>query len=83
MTSEASITLFQYGLAGVVIFGLTVAVIYLYKDNQRLHQDKYDLQESRRLDAVETRDKVVAPVELMGRNVGLLVDKMLLKKEDV
>lgn len=82
MDGGASVVLFQYGLAGVVIFGLVIAVVYLYKENQRLHADKDALQESRRLDAIETRDKVVEPVALMGRNVGLLVDKIVLGKEN-
>jgi hypothetical protein len=76
----ATIVLFQYGLAGVVIFGLVIAVVYLWRDNQRLYGKIETLQEARRLDAIETRDKVVEPVELMGRNVGLLVDKIVLGK---
>ena len=73
--------LFQYGLAGVVILGLSVTVRSLYQDNQRLHGIIAQLQETRRTDAVETVNKVTQPLSGISQTLGLIYDKLVSSKE--
>lgn len=81
MDGSATTVLFQYGLAGVVIFGLTIAVVYLYKENQRLHSEKDALQELRRVDAKDTSDKVTEPLQSLSQTTRLILDKLLVAKD--
>jgi hypothetical protein len=80
MPDGATTVLFQYGLAGVVIFGLSIAVVYLYKENQRLHAEKDALQELRRADAQETTSKVTEPLQSLSQTTRLILDKLLIAK---
>lgn len=76
--TDAPSVLFQYGLAGVVILGLTYAVVKLYTDNQSLHKQLSELQDARRLDAKETNDKVTEPLKTISQSVKMMADKILI-----
>lgn len=77
---SATGVLFQYGLAGVVIFGLTVAVVKLYGDNIKL-QGKIDAEkDARRVDAKETLDKVAEPLKSISQTTGYILDKLVISK---
>lgn len=76
-----SVVLFQYGLAGVALLAMAWVVVRLYNENQRLHQQIYDLQETRRIDAKETVDKVTQPLDGISKTVGLLYDKIVVEKQ--
>jgi len=77
----ATTVLFQYGLAGVVIFGLSLAVVALYRDNKAL-QAKIDLEkDGRRADATETLDKVTEPLKAISQTVTFINDKLVISKQ--
>jgi hypothetical protein len=83
MVEGATSVLFQYGLAGVVIFGLSWVCWALYRENQKLHEKIYALQESRREDAKETIDKVTQPLSGISQTINLLYDKIVVSKQKV
>lgn len=62
MTPDATITLFQYGLAGVVIFALAGVVIFLYKELKEERAKNEVLQDKRLQDALTINDKVTGPL---------------------
>lgn len=60
--SPESIVL-QYGLAGVCMLAEAGVIIYLSKKSDKLQTNKDAIQEQRIIDARETRDKVMEPLE--------------------
>lgn len=80
MSGGVEAVLLQYGIAGVVIIGLTVAVLKLYSDNVKLQERIYALQEARRQDAVDTIDKVAEPLAISGQAMQLIFDKLATSK---
>lgn len=82
MEAGAATVLFQYGLAGVVILGLTIVVRQLYADNQRLHGIIQQLQENRRIDAQETVEKVTQPLGGISQTLALIYDKIVVSKKN-
>lgn len=76
----ATTVLFQYGLAGVVIFALAIAVVNLYRDNQRLQKEKESILEARRQDAVDTTDNVTKPLSDIAQTQRLIYDKLVASK---
>lgn len=74
MVDGATTVLFQYGLAGVVIFALTAAVVYLYKSNVAL-------LEARRKDAEETRDTVTKTLSDLAQTTEHIYEKLVIGKE--
>lgn len=64
-TSDALATLGVPGLVAVILV-LAGVIIYIYRAKEKL-QDKYDtMLEKRVIDAKETRDTLVKPVEDLG-----------------
>jgi hypothetical protein len=78
---SATGVLFQYGLAGVVIFGLTIAVIKLYGDNIKLQGKIDDEKDARRIDARETLDKVAEPLRSISQTTEYILDKLVISKK--
>lgn len=77
---RAADVLFQHGVAGVVILGLTWAVRVLYVENQRLNNVIIDITEARRKDAVEVVDKIVQPLDGITKTLNLVYDGLIVKK---
>ena len=76
MGGSIEATLLQYGLAGVVIIGLTFAVSYLWRDNKALQDKIYALQEARRQDAQDNLDKVAEPLQVSGEAMQMFMGKI-------
>lgn len=72
----AESVLLQYGLAGVMIIGLTATVIKLWAENQKLQDKIYALQEARIRDYSDNVDKIAEPLAVIGRVNKMLVDKI-------
>lgn len=62
MSPDATITLFQYGLAGVVIFALAGVVVFLYKELKEERTKNEVLQDKRLQDALAINDRVTGPL---------------------
>lgn len=69
-------TLAQYGLAGLVISVLAAVAVYQNKKIEALYKEKDQLQEQRRLDVVEARDKYNEAMAEFSRTNNLLVAKL-------
>lgn len=63
MSVDATSVLSQYGLAGLVIAVEAGVIIFVNKRADKLQNDKDAIQEQRIVDARETRDKVMQPLE--------------------
>lgn len=60
------------GLPGVVIFGLAVALIFVYKEKSNLQKQLNDLQDTRAAELRDTRDKILEPLQeqiTLGRQI--------------
>lgn len=82
MDGGATTVLFQYGLAGVAILGLTLAVVKLYNDNQALQKQIATLQDARREDAKETQREVMSTMSGFSQTLDLIKDKLVLGKRE-
>lgn len=61
--TDISTYYFTQGVLGVTVLVLALVVVFLYRSKDKL-QDRYNaLQEQRIVDAKETRDKIVEPLE--------------------
>lgn len=69
MPEESFTVLFQYGLAGVVILGLSMAVKSLYS---ALIAEK----EKRVQDAIEAREKLTEPLANIATSISLIDEKI-------
>jgi len=67
----------QLGLAGVIILVLAGVVLRLYNENKALYEKLNSLQESRRQDAIDTRDKLGEQMEILNKTIGLIYDKLI------
>lgn len=66
-----------WGVQGFIIATLAGVVVYLYKQNSQKDTLIQNLQDARLQDFKDREDKLVAPMELMGRNTQFIYDKML------
>lgn len=73
--------LLTQGILGVICIVLGVVVIKLYNKTERLEKEKSDLQEARRLDAVETRTDVTALMPGISQALQNISDKIEISKE--
>lgn len=71
----------QYGLAGLVIASLSGVVIYLYRKVESLYVEKNDLQDQRRQDVIDARDKYNEAMGNFSRTTELLLAKLDGRKE--
>ncbi|HJQ08006.1 MAG TPA: hypothetical protein VJ836_00830 [Candidatus Saccharimonadales bacterium] len=76
------VVLFQYGLAGVVILGQTVAIRFLYNENKLLNKEVNAQVDARRLDARETLEKVEGPLSSLAQSTKFIADKLISVKKD-
>jgi hypothetical protein len=75
--------LFTQGVLGMVVVALGIVVIKLYNKNEQLQKDKDALQkekeaiiESRRMDAVETRNEVTSILPGISQSLLHISDKI-------
>lgn len=66
----------QYGLAGLIIFVLATVVLVLWKENRILIKQLFDVQEQRRLEALETQKELTQTMHIFSQTSGMLVDKI-------
>lgn len=67
----------QWGIPGFFIFVLSGVVIYLYRDRDKWIGKYIELQNARTQDMRESRDKVVAPLELISEQQKLIYNKLV------
>lgn len=72
---------FTQGILGVVVLVLGIVVIRLYAKTERLEKEKGDLQEARRLDAVESRTEVTSLLPGISQSLQNISDKIEISKE--
>lgn len=73
--------LLTQGVLGVSCLVLGVVVVKLYNKTERLEKEKSDLQEARRLDAVETRTDVTSVLPGISQSLQNISDKIEISKE--
>lgn len=66
----------QYGLPGIIIFALGCVVVILYKENRALIQKLFDVQESRRQEALETQKEITQTMQTFSQASTMLIDKI-------
>lgn len=79
---DATLTgvLLQWGIGGVAIIAEAGVILRLYADNKQLQKDKDALQESRRLDAKDTVEKIEGPLTALAQNTKFIADKLVTAK---
>ena len=65
-----------WGVPGFIIAILSGVIVKLYTANNRLNDKIQEIQMARVQEAKEARDNVVAPLELLGRQNQLILDKL-------
>ena len=73
---DLSSALIAYGPLGIYAVASTIAIIRLNSKTERLEKEKSDLQEARRLDAIETRNQVTTVLSGISQNLENISDKM-------
>lgn len=68
------------GILGVAVLVLGVVVMRLYNKTERLEKEKSDIQELRRLDAVQTRDDVTSVLPGISQSLQNISDKIEISK---
>lgn len=72
---------FSQGILGVVVLVLGIVVIRLYSKTERLEREKGELQEARRLDAVESRTEVTSLLPGISQSLENISDKIEISKQ--
>lgn len=79
---EGAVTFFlTQGVLGIIVVVLTVVVQRLYAKTERLEKEKFDLQEARRLDAVETSKGVTSVLPGISDSLHNISEKIEISKE--
>lgn len=68
------------GVLGAVVLVEGLVIIRLYGKTERLEQEKSNLQEARRLDAVETRKEVTSILPGISQSLENISDKIEISK---
>jgi hypothetical protein len=69
--------LLQYGIAGVFIIALVIAVVYLVKELKATRARNDTIQDQRLAEAKEVRDKLTEPLEKIGTQNEKIYDVLL------
>lgn len=72
---------FTQGILGVIVLVLGIVVIRLYGKTEKLEKEKGDLQEARRLDAVESRTEVTSLLPGISQSLENISDKIEISKQ--
>lgn len=73
--------LFTQGVLGVVVLVEGIVILKLYAKTERLEKEKSDLQEARRLDAVETRTDVTSILPGISQALTNISDKIEISQQ--
>lgn len=73
---EVGKLLSDYGLPGIIIFVLGGVVITLYKENRTLIKQLFEVQEQRRLEALEVQKEVSLTMQTFSQSTKMLIDKI-------
>jgi hypothetical protein len=68
--------LFQYGVAGVVIFLMALAIYRLYTDNKELAKENRELQEKYVTDMTAMGEKVITTMNGFSQAVSMVSSKI-------
>lgn len=79
---DPTAVLAQYGLAGLVILVEAWVIKRLYDDNKALQKRVDDVQEARRLDAVQVNEKIVPVMNEFAQVAGRVYSKLRTAKEE-
>ena len=79
---DASTLLDQYGLAGLIIAALSATCVVLYKDNKSLQDKLRDSQQARVDDAKEVGEKIILPIDTLGKTMELVYRKLYDAKKE-
>jgi hypothetical protein len=74
--------LLTQGILGVVALVERIVIIRLYNKNERQEKEKGDLQEARRLDAVETRTDVTSILPGISQSLQNISDKIEISRSN-
>jgi hypothetical protein len=74
--------LLTQGILGVVALVEGIVVLRLYNKTERLEKEKSDLQEARRLDAVETRTDVTSILPGISQSLQNISDKIEISRSN-
>lgn len=74
--------LFQYGVAGVALAACGMVIKQLYSDNKALQLRLDASQEARRVDAVQTNEKIVPVMSDFSKAVLLVYSKLKSAKDE-
>lgn len=66
----------QYGLPGIIIFAMGIVIVYQAKRIDTLVERLFAVQESRRLEGLQTQEKVTSVMQSFSQSTELLVDKI-------
>lgn len=69
------------GVLGVVVLVEAGVILKLYSKTEQLQKDKSDLQEARRLDAVEVRTDVTSVLPGIAESLKNISDKIEISKQ--
>lgn len=72
----------QYGLPGIIIFALGCVVVVLYKENRGLIKQLFEVQEQRRLEALEVQKELNLTLQTFSQSTKMLVDKIQIARGD-
>lgn len=73
--------LLTQGILGICVLVLALVVIKLYNKNEKLQEKIDNLQEARRLDAVETRTDVTSVLPGISQTLQNIYDKIEVSKQ--
>ncbi len=74
---EPSTILAQYGLPGLIIFVLAGVIVALYRDNQALQKRLGETQEARVNDQKEYKQDIAVNLEMQGKTMDLMYQKLI------
>lgn len=77
---DVSSYLLSQGALGVAVLVLGIVVNRLYSKTEKLEKEKDDLQEARRLDAVESRTEVTSLLPGISQSLQNISDKIEISK---
>lgn len=65
-----------YGLPGIIIFAMGVVIVALVRHIVKLYDRLFDVQESRRLEGLETAKELNTTLQTFSESTKMLIDKI-------
>lgn len=79
---DTSSILNDYGLPGLIILALSTVCVVLYRDNKGLQEKLLAAQQARVDDAKEVGEKIVVPLDGLGKTMNLVYNKLYEAKRE-